>query len=529
MKDWKGFKNRVNWPVFILSGGIFVVFVIMSIFSTSGVAAFVNTTFNASVAYFGGVWQVLLLATFFVGCILAFSKYGKVRLGNTDRPDMNTFKWAAIVVTSGLGAGAIFWAAAEPMYYFMEIPPMHTGIEAGTESAVGVAMAQTFTSWGFTAWAVYGAISAIIIMYAHYNKGLSLRPRVLLYPVFGRKIEHGRIGIATDVFCIIGAVAGTIGTIGFFGFQFSYWLHAIFGLPDTLLTQVLIVGGLMLLVTISAVTGIEKGIQFLSRLNVWLAVGVGIFILLLGPGGFIIDLFISSYGTYVFEFVNISTFRGDNEWLGLWMLFFFGWFIGYGPLMAILVARVSRGRTIREVFLLVSIVAAFISHVWFSLLGGSGIFYELGEAGVISGPLAEGGLPAAIIAIANQLPFGVIFGVILLILTLVFVITTADSMSYSISMAVTGEGDPPKVIRVFWVFIMGILSIILINIGEGSISVLQSFIVVTAVPISIIMLPILWTAPKLAKQMAIEQKIISPKGEEQKSYETNDLKKVKNL
>ena len=191
------------------------------------------------------------------------------------------------------------------------------------------------------------------------------------------------------------------------------------------------------------------------------------------------------------------------------MLFFFGWFIGYGPLMAILVARVSKGRTIREVFVLVSIVAALVSQFWFTILGGSGIFYELENPRSVSSPLLDGGLPAAIIAIVNQIPLGGILGIILLVLTLIFVVTTADSMSYSIAMAVTGKGDPPKIVRVFWVFIMGAISVILINIGQGSISVLQSFIVVTAVPISLIMLPVLWEAPKLAKKMAVEQQIVT--------------------
>ncbi|WP_240377505.1 BCCT family transporter [Bacillus piscicola] len=519
--------GKINWPVFILTGGVLTIFVIMSLIYTDGVAALVNWGFTQSIKYFGAFWQLLLLATFVVGAVLAISKYGKARVGNLDKPDMSFFKWAAIITVSGLGAGGVFWAAAEPMYYFTEVPPMHDGISAATEGAVGVAMAQSFMSWGFTAWAVYGAISAIIIMYAHYNKGLSLRPRTLLYPIFGEKIETNNWGVAADVFCILGAVAGTIGTIGFFGFQFSYWMHDLFGLPDTLLTQVLAVGVLIALVTISTVTGIEKGIQFLSRFNVWFAIGVGIILLLIGPGGFIIDTFISSFGTYMGEYMNIHTYRDDQAWLGSWMLFFFGWFIGFGPLMAVLVARVSRGRTVREVFLVVSIVTALASNVWFSILGGSGIFYELQNSGSVSTPLLENGLPAAIIAIAEQLPLGGIMAIVMLILTITFVITTADSMSYSVSMAVTGEGDPPKAVRVFWAILMGAISVILINIGEGSIGALQSFIVVTAVPISIIMLPVLWGAPKIAKKMAIEQGVVK---EESVGYPSGKVsQKVENL
>ncbi|PNZ60361.1 BCCT transporter [Staphylococcus casei] len=514
MKD-SYWKDKLDWPVFLISGGILVLFVIMSSLFTKVTSNFVHKGFELSITYFGAFWQVLLLATFAVGLFLAFSKYGRVRLGNVSEPEMGYFRWAAIVITSGLGAGAIFWAAAEPMYYFMDVPPtMDSSIQDKSTAAIPAAMAQSFTSWGFTAWAVYGAVSGIIIMYAHYNKGMKMRPRTLLYPVFGKKIENNKTGSIIDVFCILGAVAGTIGTIGFFGFQFSYWLHSIFGIPDSLITQVLSVGGLMIIVTISATTGIDKGIQFLSKLNVWLALAVAVFILLIGPGRFIIDTFLNSYGVYLTHFLEISTFRGDDKWAGSWMLFFFGWFIGYGPLMGMLVARVSRGRTIREIFLLVSIVAAVVSHLWFSILGGSGLFYETKNSGAISGPLSDNGLPAAVISIATNLPLGTMLVVALLLLTLIFVITTADTMSYSISMSVTGEGDPPKVIRLFWVVIMAVISIILINIGEGSIDAIQSFIIVTAVPISIIMLPVVWTAPKIAHELAVKQNIVEDKSKE---------------
>src|SRR5699024_5709853 len=147
-----------------------------------------DKSFDLSITYFGAYWQVLLVATFIVGLFLALSKYGKVRLGNIDKPEMSSFKWVSLIVTSGLVADAIFWAAAEPMYYFMEVPQMHSGIESATNEAIAPAMAQSFTSWGFTAWVVYGAISAIVIMYAYYNKGMTMRPRTLLYPIFGKRI-----------------------------------------------------------------------------------------------------------------------------------------------------------------------------------------------------------------------------------------------------------------------------------------------------------------------------------------------------
>lgn len=501
-------KSRINIPVITLSGGALTLFVLFSIISPENIAQLVDKGFSLSITYFGAYWQLLLLATFLVGLVLSLSKYGKVRLGNIDKPQLSFYQWASIITASGLGAGAIFWAAAEPMYYFLETPPMYQGVESATADAVQPALAQSFMDWGFTTWAAYGSISAIIIMYAHHNKGLALRPRTLVYPIFGKKIEHSKWGVAVDVFCILGAAAGAIGTIGFFGFQFSYWLHDLIGTPDSFIMQLSAVAVLIMIVVISAVTGLNKGIQFFSKFNVWLAALLGAFILILGPGGFIIDQLIASYGTYIENFINMSTYRGDNEWLGAWMLFFFGWFIGFGPLMSILVARVSRGRTIREIFFVVSIVAAVSSHVWFSIVGGSGLFYEMINTGSVSEPLLEFGLPAAIIATASQLPLGTLVVTAFLLITVTFVVTTADSMSYSLSMAVTGEGNPPKIMRAFWAIIMGAIAVILINIGEGSVDALQSFIIVTAVPISIIMLPSLWGAPQIAKILAIEQGII---------------------
>ncbi|MEH7384443.1 BCCT family transporter [Bacillus sp. JJ1521] len=507
-ENWRSLKEKIDWPVFLISGGVLVLFVLLSAFNVDGVTKLVTSGFNLSIKYFGAYWQLLLLATFIVGAVLSFSKYGNVRLGKLNKPEMGFFKWAAIIVTAGLGAGGVFWAAAEPMYYFMDVPPMHKGILPGTEEAIGPALAQSYMSWGFTAWAIYGAISTIVIMYAHNHKGMPLKPRTLLYPIFGEKIRNSVWGTLADVFCILGAAAGTIGPIGFLGLQVSYGVNAVFGWPDGFGTQLIIIIGLTSVVLISTITGIDKGIQWFSRLNVNMAVAIGIFLLLFGPGEFIINSFVSSFGTFMSEFMTISTFRGDQEWLGYWMLFFFGWFIGFGPLVALLVARISRGRKIREIFVVVSVISSLTTNFWFTILGGSGIFYELKNVGSVSGPLTEGGLPAAIIAIANQMPLGSIMPFLFLLLTVLFVVTTVDSMAYSIAMSVTGVGDPPRTIRTFWAVVMAVIAIILIKIGDGGIGALQSFVVIAAVPVSILMMPILWHAPKLAKRMAIEQGIV---------------------
>src|SRR5690625_915682 len=184
--------------------------------------------FDLSIRYFGAYWQFLMVATFVVGALIEDSKYGKVRLGDAKKPEMSYFKWVAVILTTGLGAGGVFWAAAEPMYYFLDVPPMQQGIEGGTIDAIEPALAQSYMSWGFIAWSVYGAVSAIILIYAHKHKGMPLKPRTLLYPILKEKILTSKWGAAADIICIIGAAAGTIGPIGFLGLQVSYGISSIF-------------------------------------------------------------------------------------------------------------------------------------------------------------------------------------------------------------------------------------------------------------------------------------------------------------
>jgi glycine betaine transporter len=504
---WKS----VDWPVFGVSGGIVLIFVIAALINLKFVSGAVNASFAFSCKYFGAYWQVLLLATFVIAVLLAFSKYGGVKLGDLEEPEMSTFRWIAVIMCTLLAGGGVFWSAAEPMYHFITTPPAFPGIESGTKAAVSPALAQAYLHWGFLAWAILGALSTIVLMYAHYHKGLALKPRALLYPVFGEKImaKGNWWGILADAFSIIAVAAGTIGPIGFLGLQLSFAFQDLFGIPDVYVTQFLIIVGLVIIYTISAITGIYKGIQILSRFNVFLTIILIALILLVGPGGFIIDSFLSAFGTYLREFPVISLYRGDAGWLGWWTVFFWGWFLGYGPMMAVFIARISRGRSIREIVVAVAIIAPVVTNFWFSVLGGAGIYYELAQAGVVSGALKAAGLPAALLAIVKQLPMQWFMIPAFLVLIVIFLCTTGDSMAFTIAVAITGEDNPSTGIRIFWAVMMGAVAAILLLIGSGGISALQSFIVVTAVPVGFILLPPLWGGPKLAKTLYQEQNGIS--------------------
>ncbi|GGO87919.1 glycine/betaine ABC transporter [Marinobacterium nitratireducens] len=494
----------VDLPVFLLSGGALVLFVIAALYDIEMVSAWVNSAFATSTKYFGAYWQVLLLLTFVIGLVLALGRTGSVVMGGVKTPEMSGFKWVAVIMCTLLAGGGVFWAAAEPMAHFTSPPPLFGG-ESGTLPAAYNALAQSFMHWGFLAWAILGSLTGVVYMYLHYEKGLPLKPRTLLYPVFGDRVMTGVFGAVVDACCVLAVVAGTVGPIGFLGLQVSFGLEKLFGISNDYSTQLMILVGLIGLYTLSAVSGVTRGIQMLSTANVVLAVVLMLFILVFGPTAFIVDGFLQSFGIYLQEFIPMATFRADTGWLDWWTVFFWGWFLGYGPLMAMFVARISRGRTIREMILLISIVAPVITCFWFTIVGGSGLAFELGSPGVISEPFTGFNLPAALLAITEQLPLGGLVSVLFLVLTVIFVATTGDSMTYAVSMVMTGTDHPQSAVRVFWGVMMGVVAALLISIGSGGISALQSFIVVTAVPVSLVLLPSLWTAPRIARRMAREQ------------------------
>ncbi|GAB2638339.1 BCCT family transporter [Vibrio panuliri] len=498
-------------PVLWLSGTFLSIFVLLAIVDTELLTTMVNTGFHYATRWFGGYWQILLFANFVIGLFIALGQTGYVRLGGLAKPEMETSKWLSIVLCTLLAGGGVFWAAAEPIAHFVSAPPFYSSNDSsiGLRDAAINALSQSFLHWGFLAWAILGCLSSIVLMHLHYDRGLPLKPRTLLYPVFGQRAIYGWLGDTIDALSIIAVAAGTIGPIGFLGLQISYALNALFGLPDQFETQTLVVVLAMACYTLSALSGLSRGIQLVSRYNILLSLALVVFILFAGPTSFIVDGYIQGVGRMVDNFVPMALYRGDTGWLSWWTVFFWGWFIGYAPMMAIFIARISRGRTVRQLILAISIAAPLITCFWFSIVGGSGLAFELTNPGSIQAGFEGFNLPGALLAITQQLPFPMLISILFLILTTTFIVTTGDSMTYTISVVMTGNSQPNALIRAFWGLVMGTVAIVLISMGDGGISALQSFIVITAVPTSFIILPSLWNAPKIAQQMAREQGLLS--------------------
>lgn len=494
--------DHINKPLFIISGGFIILFCLTAVINLDWLASLVDAGFAWSAKFFGLYWQILLLATFFIGLLLCVLPGGKAKMGAMEKPEFTVFQWASMIMCTLLAGGGVFWAAGEPMAHFVSSPPLF-GLEGKSAETAGPALAQAYLHWGFLAWAILGSLTTIMLMHYHYEKGLPLAPRTLLYPVFGDKAINGPIGLIADASCIIAVVAGTVGPIGFLGLQVSYGLEALFGIPDGFTTQALVIAGLVLIYTVSAVTGINRGIQILSRINIVLGFALLIYMLILGPTAFIFGGFFDGMGVYLANFFDLALYRGDAGifgepgWLGWWTVFFWGWFLGYGPLMAMFIARVSRGRSIRAIVIMLSIIAPIATNFWFTIIGGTGIAFELETPNSVAAAFEGFNLPAALLAITQNLPLGFLISLLFLILTTIFVATTGDSMTYVISVAMSNEDRPAMPVRIFWALAMGAMALILVSTGSGGVGKLQSFIVVTAVPVSLVLLPSLWDAVRI--------------------------------
>ncbi|MBZ9538770.1 BCCT family transporter, partial [Modicisalibacter tunisiensis] len=494
-------RSEKRWGdplVLTLTIGFIVVFVALSLYDIDGVADAIGVGFAWTARTLGAYFQLLLLLTFFIAIGLAATPAAKARIGDLAVPEMSTFKWLSIILCTLLAGGGVFFAAGEPVYHFVVTPPAFD-TEAGTAAAVPGALAQAFMHWGFLAWAVLGTLTAVVLAHAHYVKGQPLQPRTLLYPVFGERVMRGAFGGVVDALCVIAVVAGTVGPIGFLATQVSFGLHELLGWSQGYGTQLVILAALGAIYVTSAVSGIERGIQLLSRFNVMLALAIAAVIFVFGPTLFLTNAFTQGFGEYLSSFFRMATMTAETApawWMQWWTVFFFAWFIGYGPLMAIFVARISRGRSVREMILAVAVLAPIATTVWFTLLGGSGIHYQLTGAIDLTEALNNFQFDVATLTVAQALPGGTLMAMAILLLTTIFVATTGDSMSYAIAVVGSGHDEPNPLIRAFWGIAMALMAAILLYMGSGQISVLQQFIVITAIPVSLVLLPSLWTGPK---------------------------------
>ncbi|MEN2766591.1 glycine betaine uptake BCCT transporter [Ornithinibacillus xuwenensis] len=446
-------------------------------------------------------WFYLISATLFLvfSLYLIFSKYGGIKLGKpNDKPEYSYITWFAMLFSAGMGIGLVFWGAAEPLSHFHN-PPYG---EAVTSDAAKTAMQYSFFHWGFHPWAVYATI-ALALAYFKFRKQSSGLVSGVLVPLFGER-GINVWGTVVDFIVVFATVFGVATSLGFGAIQISGGLSFVFGIDQTFLFQLLIILIVTVLYMLSASTGLNKGIKYLSNSNIVLAVALMLFLLFLGPTTFILNFFTTSFGNYIQNLPNMSfrmtPFNEDNtDWIKGWTIFYWAWWIAWAPFVGTFIARVSRGRTIREFVLGVLLVPTIFGALWFSVFGGSAIHLEFFGGKDIMGYINDLGEEAALFAVLENFPLGTIMSIIAVLLISTFFITSADSATFVLGMQTTGGRlDPPNTVKLIWGIIQSSAAAVLL--WQGGLNALQTASIIAAFPFTIIMLLVVLSLLKSFKQ-----------------------------
>jgi len=432
-------------------------------------------------------WYWLLITTGLVllSGYMIFGPYKHIRLGADDeRPEFSTASWLAMLFAAGMGAGLLFWGVAEPISHF-NAPP---GMEGGTPEAARKAIAITNFHWGLHAWAIY-CICALVIAYFAYRRGMGSMISTPIKVLFHDR-DSKALCTAADVLGVISVVFGLAGSLTMGIFQVRGGLNAVYGLEQTTTLSMAILGILFFCYMLSASSGLNKGIKILSDINMLLAILLLIFVMAFGPTRFIMETFINSIGGYLSELPQMSfklfPFEGLSDWTSGWTLTYLIWWLAWGPFVGIFIARISRGRTIREFCIGVIGMPTLFSMLWFSAFGGSGIYIELFGAGGVSDLVSED-VTRALFAFLDFFPMGTVLGTVALALVFIFLVTSADSGIFVLSMMTTeGRPNPPLMQKMIWGTIVAVITVG--TAVSGSVPVARAMAVTGALPFSVILL-----------------------------------------
>ncbi|MDX1804525.1 MAG: choline BCCT transporter BetT [Alcanivorax sp.] len=487
----KTLRTKINPPVFFGAAAIIAGLVLFSAIFADTANRFFSylqsqVIEDASWFYILTVALILTLVVF-----LAVSRYGDIKLGpDHSEPEYSYSSWFAMLFSAGMGIGLMFFGVAEPVTHFIH-PPVG---DPGTIEAAQQAMRATFFHWGLHAWAIY-AIVALILGYFSFRHGLPLTLRSALYPLIGDRI-YGPIGHAVDIFAVVGTVFGVATSLGYGVQQVNAGLHYLFDVPINHYVQVALIISITALATISVVTGLDAGIRRLSELNLGLAVLLLVFVLLLGPTVFLLKTYVQNLGTYLSDIVSMTfnlyayqprTGAGPQAWIGGWTLLYWGWWLSWSPFVGLFIARISRGRTIREFTMGVLLVPAAFTLFWMTVFGDTGIkmisdgtFADLGQ--IVSNDKA-----VALFRFLEQFPWSGFVSGIATLMVVVFFVTSSDSGSMVVDMLASGgHDDTPVWQRIFWASSEGIVAISLML--AGGLGALQSATIASALPFAVVLL-----------------------------------------
>lgn len=481
IKPTKPFEPLIFW----VSAIVTIVFILWSVIFPENMQAGTNMVFAWTTKYWG--WLYLLTAFLLVvGCfILMGQKYGSLKLGMPeDKPEFSNFSWFAMLFGSAIAAGIVFWGPAEPASHYMNPPPFFGG-DAKTPATAANAMTYSFFHWGLSAWAIY-AFLTIPLAHACYTKKLPFRFSTAFYYVIGEKI-HGIWGKILDIFAVFATLGGLATTTGFVALQLSSGFKYQYGLQLGSASIYIIIGILTVIFTLAVYTGIEKGVKIIGDVNMYVFVGIWFFVLIFGPTIFLINITTNALGQYAFYFLPMSFYTApgiEGNWIGGWTVFYWAWWMSWAPFVSIFIARISKGRTIRETIAAVLILPTLGNFLWYGVVGGAGISFDVTET------LKLHGTESAIFAIAQNLPFTEVLAVFLIFLIATFFLTSANSAALALAMFVSGHENPGRNLRAFWGIALGAVAAVLA--GTGSLKTIQTASIATAFPLVFLLLMVLY-------------------------------------
>jgi choline/carnitine/betaine transport len=470
--------------VFWISTGVSALFVAWAVIFTDNLTSVTTSSLNWLTASFGWTYLVVTLAILVFLVFLAFSPYGDIRLGQDhDRPEFSTITWCAMILSAVMGIGLVSYGVAEPISHFAT--PPHGLAEPGTSAAAIRALQYSYFDWGLHAWAIF-AVFGLAIGYSTYRKGRRTLVSQLFRPLLGDRVD-GWAGKAIDVLAVFATLFGTTTSLGLGALQINNGLGSLFGVPVNSVTQVLIIAVVTAVFTMSAVTGVSKGIKLLSQGSATLAVLLFLFMLIVGPTVFLANLYVESVGTWASDFFRMSlqgTAFGDLEWMQWWTYFMLAWWVSWGAFVGVFLARISRGRTIRGFITGVLVVPTVVFFTWFTVFGGSAIHVDMFEGGTIAQQTTED-INSAFFATLDYFPFAAVTSVVAIILVVMFFVSGADANTYVLSM-MTSEGSlhPRRSVLILWGILTGVTAIVLML--AGGLGALQNTVIVTSAPFLVI-------------------------------------------
>ena len=488
---------RVSRPVFLTSAILILAFIIFGAFFNE----LASEVFGQAKAFvsmrFGWFFIMVVNLTLVMSIYLIFSRYGDIRLGHQNEdPEYNLVSWIGMLFSAGIGIGLLYWGTAEPLYHFMA-PPLG---EPETIAAAKQAMNISFLHYGLHVWAIYGMV-ALSLAYFHYRRGLPLAIRSTLYPLIGKKI-YGPMGHTVDILAVFGTMFGVVTTLGLGVLQINSGLDSLFGIPNNITVQIILIVIITMLAGLSLLMGLDKGIKRLSDINILFTIVLLSFVIILGPTQFIFNSFFENIGNYLHQVIPLGlwteSYEGEANWQSSWTVFYWAWWISWSPFVGVFVARISRGRTIREFILGVLFIPITILFLWFTAFGGSAVHMELMAAvdpniaspGLIEAVRADTG--SAIFKLMESFPLTSALNMLIVVMIVLWFVTSSDSASFVIDMLTSGgDTNPPKIQRLFWAGTEGVIAAVLL--AAGGLSALQAASIVSGFPFALVIVIMMYS------------------------------------